>query len=218
MILNTYKKYAAIAALNYISFDSIIGIGSGSTISYFIQALSTIKDRVIGVISSSYNTTFILKKYGIKVFDLNTISTSITYIDSADEINNNMEVVKGGGAALTKEKIIASVSKKFVCIIDKTKQVNKLGFFPLPLEIIPISYSYIAQEIFKLGGIPKYRRGIITDNGNIIIDVYDLNLEFPILMENKINSLPGVVSVGLFSYRKPDLILIGAKNGVEIIK
>ncbi|MCW5197169.1 ribose-5-phosphate isomerase RpiA [Buchnera aphidicola (Stegophylla sp.)] len=212
-----YKKHAAIAALNYVSFDLVVGIGSGSTISYFIQVLSTVKNRLIGVISSSNNTTFFLRQYGIRVCDINTIFSPIIYIDSVDEINNNLESVKGGGAALTKEKIIASISKKFICIIDQSKQVHTLGFFPVPLEIIPISYSYIKQEIIKLGGVVKYRYGIVTDNGNIVVDIYNLNLECPILIENKINSLPGVVTVGLFTYRKPDVIVIGTKYGVKIL-
>ncbi|CAL4322544.1 ribose-5-phosphate isomerase RpiA [Buchnera aphidicola] len=217
MKFDQLKKNAAFSVLDYISYNSIIGIGSGSTVLYFIKALSNIKKNIFGVVSSSNDTTIILKKYGIKVFDLNTIPSLMIYIDSADEINYDMQMIKGGGAALTKEKILASSARQFICIIDKSKKVNILGSFPLPLEVIPFSYSYICQEIIKLGGIPKYRKGVVTDNGNIIIDVHNLNLNNPVMIEKYINSLSGVVTVGLFASRTADVALIGTYSGIKLM-
>ncbi|AAM67948.1 ribose-5-phosphate isomerase RpiA [Buchnera aphidicola] len=218
MNLNELKKKAAWAALDYIYPGTVIGVGTGSTVFYFIQALSTVKHLISGAVSSSNSSTVLLKKNGIRVLDLNTFDFLEIYVDSADEINNDMQMIKGGGAALTKEKIIAAMSKKFVCIIDESKKVNILGTFPLPIEIIPIAFSYISKEILKIGGQPKLRENIITDNGNVIIDVYNLFINDPISVEKKINSLPGVVSVGLFASRVADVVLIGTQKGVEIIK
>ncbi|CAL4324639.1 Ribose-5-phosphate isomerase A [Buchnera aphidicola (Protaphis terricola)] len=219
MYLNQLKKKAAWAALNYIVPGTVIGIGTGSTVSYFIEALSTIQNSFSGVVSSSNASTRLLKEKGINnILNLNIFSSLEIYIDSADEINTNMQMIKGGGGALTKEKIIAGMSKKFICIIDETKKVNVLGKFPLPIEIIPISISFISKEIIKIGGIPKVRKNVITDNGNIILDVYNLNIDDPISIEKKINLLPGVVTVGLFALRGADIVLIGKKKGVEIIE
>lgn len=215
---NQLKKNVAVAALDYIPSNSIIGIGSGSTILHFIQALYNCKKDIIGAVSSSHETTILLQKYGIKVFDINTISESIIYIDSADEVNTRMQMIKGGGGALTKEKIIAEISKKFICIIDNSKLVKKFDNFPVPIEIIPMSYSYISQKIKKLGGIPKYRKGFITDQGNIIIDVYNLNLSSPVDLERLINSFPGVVTVGIFAIRPADLVLISKDNEINVIE
>ncbi|AYN24663.1 ribose-5-phosphate isomerase RpiA [Buchnera aphidicola] len=218
MNLNELKKKAAWAALDYICPGTVIGVGTGSTVFYFIQALSTVKNLISGAVSSSNSSTILLEQHGIEVLDLNTFDSLEIYVDSADEINNNMQMIKGGGAALTREKIIAAMSKKFVCIIDESKQVNILGNFPLPIEIIPIAFSYISKEILKIGGQPKLRENITTDNGNIIIDVYNLYINNPILIEKKINSLPGVVSVGLFASRVADVVLIGTQKGIKIIK
>ncbi|AEO08752.1 ribose-5-phosphate isomerase A [Buchnera aphidicola str. Ak (Acyrthosiphon kondoi)] len=216
--LNKLKKKAAWAALDYIYPGTIIGVGTGTTIVYFIEALSTIKNLIYGAVSSSNSSTLLLKKQGIEVFNLKSFSSIAIYVDSADEINHRMEMIKGGGGALTREKIIATMAKKFVCIIDKSKKVDILGKFPLPIEIIPMALSYIFQEMIKIGGIPKYRKNVITDNGNIIIDVYNLSITDPVSMEKKINSLPGVVTVGLFAARSADVVLIGTQKGIKTIK
>ncbi|QFQ32227.1 ribose-5-phosphate isomerase RpiA [Buchnera aphidicola] len=219
MNLNEFKKKAAWAALNYISPGAIVGIGTGSTVFHFIEALSTIKHLISGVVSSSNASTILLKNKGISnILHLNSFHSLEVYIDSADEINNNMQMIKGGGGALTKEKIIAAVSKKFICIIDETKKVNILGSFPLPIEIIPIASSFIENEIIKLGGKPKIRKNVITEHGNIILDIHNLNISDPIAIEKKISLLPGVVTVGLFALRGADIILMGTKNSVKIIE
>lgn len=218
MKLDELKKRVAWAALDYICPGTVIGIGTGSTVFYFIQALKTVKHLISGAVSSSNASTLLLKKSGIEVLNLKKFNSLEVYVDSADEINCHMQMIKGGGAALTREKIIAAMSKKFICIIDESKKVNILGTFPLPIEIIPISLSYISKEILKIGGQPKLRKNVITDNGNIIIDVCNLHIKDPISIENKINSLPGVVSVGLFASRVADVLLIGTKNGINVIK
>lgn len=215
MNLNKLKKKAAWAALDYICPGTIIGVGTGTTVFYFIEALSTIKNLIHGVVSSSHSSTILLKKQGIEVFSLKNFSSLSIYIDSADEINHRMQMIKGGGGALTREKILATMAKKFICIIDKSKKVDTLGKFPLPVEIVPIAFSYILQEIIKIGGIPKHRQNFITDNGNIIIDVHNLCIKDPVSMEKKINSLPGVVAVGLFAARSADIILMGTKKGIK---
>ncbi|WP_422667321.1 ribose-5-phosphate isomerase RpiA [Buchnera aphidicola] len=218
MNINLLKKKAAWEALKYIRPNTIVGVGTGSTIYYFIEALSTIKHFITGVVSSSHVSTLLLQKQGIKVFNVNDFHSIDTYVDSADEINNKMQMIKGGGGALTGEKIISSMSKKFICIVDASKQVTTLGKFPLPIEIIPMAKSYIATEIIKIGGYPEYRKNFFTDNRNIIIDVYNLNIQDPIAMEKKINSLSGVVTVGLFFLRKSDIVIISAKNGIKTLK
>ncbi|QCI17222.1 ribose-5-phosphate isomerase RpiA [Buchnera aphidicola (Aphis helianthi)] len=219
MNLNELKKKAAWAALDYISPGTVIGVGTGSTVFYFIEALSTIKHLISGVVSSSNFSTILLKKKGFNnILNLNTFNSLEIYIDSADEINNDMQMIKGGGAALTKEKIIAAISKKFICIIDETKKVDILGSFPLPIEIIPIASSFVSNEIVKIGGIPKIRKNVITDNGNIILDIHNLHIYDPISIEKKINLLPGVVTVGLFALRGADIILMGTKNSLKIIE
>lgn len=218
MNLNELKKKAAWAALDYIYPGALVGVGTGTTVFYFIEALSTIKNLIHGTVSSSNSSTLLLRKQGIPVFDLNNFSSLAMYIDSADEINDQMQMIKGGGAALTREKIIAAMAKKFICIADKSKKVDVLGRFPLPIEIIPMALSYISQEIVNIGGDPKYRKHVITDNGNIIIDVHNLCIKDPISMEKKINSLPGVVTVGLFASRGADIALISTKKGIKIIK
>ncbi|WP_343153186.1 ribose-5-phosphate isomerase RpiA [Buchnera aphidicola] len=217
MKIDELKKKAALTAIKYIKENSIVGIGTGSTVSYFIKALSTIKKKILGVISSSISSSEKIKKYGLKILDLNKVFSPIIYVDGADEINEKMEMIKGGGAALTKEKIIAASASQFICIIDETKQVKTLGNFPLPIEIIPMSYSFIKNKIIKLGGIPKLRKNLITDNGNIIIDVYGLKILNPSILEEKINSFPGVVTVGLFSKIKADIVIIGTQSGVEVL-
>lgn len=216
MIQDQLKKAASIEALKYIKPGSIIGVGTGSTIMHFIYALSFIKDTIQGVVSTSLKTTSILEKIGIKVFELNEVKELSIYIDSADEINPKMQMIKGGGAALTQEKIVAANAKKFICILDESKQVKILGKFPLPIEIIPMSLNFVKREIIKkIGGIPKYRKNIVTDNGNIIIDIHNLKICKPISLEKSINLIPGVITVGLFSIRKADVAIIGTTFGIK---
>ncbi|XBC44983.1 MAG: ribose-5-phosphate isomerase RpiA [Buchnera aphidicola (Schlechtendalia chinensis)] len=214
---NELKKSVAMAVLDYIHPGDIIGIGTGSTVYYFIKALSTVKNLIRGAISSSNSSTFFLKKYGIPVYNLNDMKSLTLYIDSADEINFKLQMIKGGGAALTNEKIIASVAKEFICIADESKLVQVLGEFPLPVEIIPMATSCVLNKLKMLGGKPKVRKNVITDNGNIIIDIYNFKISDPIAMEKKINSFPGVVSVGLFAIRKADVALISTASGIKKI-
>ncbi|NIH16552.1 MAG: ribose-5-phosphate isomerase RpiA [Buchnera aphidicola (Periphyllus lyropictus)] len=217
MKLKKLKKKVALEVLKFIPKNIIIGVGTGSTISYFIDFLKTIRNKIIGAVSSSIKTTENLKKNGIKIFELNKINNLPLYIDSADEINRNMDMIKGGGAALTKEKIIASAAKKFICIIDETKEVKILGKFPLPVEVLPMSYKYVKKKLEKLGGIVKKRNKIITENNNYILDISNLYINNPFDLENKINNIPGVISVGIFSQRKPDVLLVSKINKVKVI-
>ncbi|QCI26065.1 ribose-5-phosphate isomerase RpiA [Buchnera aphidicola] len=212
------KKQVSLAVLDYIPYNAIVGFGSGSTVIHFIKAIVEKKKNFFGAVSSSYHTTIMLKKYGITVLELNTITKPIIYIDSADEVNFSLEMIKGGGGALTKEKIISAMSEKFICIIDESKLVQTLGVFPLPIEVVPIAYSYISKKMTDFGGKPRYREGFVTDQGNIIIDVYGLNLNCPINVEKTFNSIPGIVTVGLFSIQKPNLLLVGTKSGIKIFK
>jgi ribose 5-phosphate isomerase A len=213
------KKSAAEAALKYIPEDSVVGVGSGSTVQFFIQALTQIKHKIEGTVASSVATEQELKKLGIPVYDLNTVNTVAIYVDGADEVNDNFYLIKGYGGALTREKIIATVAKKFICIIDETKKVSVLGASaPVPVEVIPMARSYVAREIVKLGGNPVYRDGFITDNGNIILDVYNLNILEPIKLENTLNTITGTVENGLFAHRPADMILMATKTGVEILE
>ncbi|WP_343183419.1 ribose-5-phosphate isomerase RpiA [Buchnera aphidicola] len=217
MNLKKLKKKVAFEVLKFIPLKEIIGIGTGSTISYFLKYLKKFKNKIKGAVSSSTKTTNILNEYGIKIFYLNNINFLPIYIDSADEINKNMEMIKGGGAALTREKIIASSAKKFICIVDETKIVNVLGKFPLPIEVIPMAYKYVTYELVKLGGIVEKRKNVLTDNNNYILDVKNLFISNPKSLEKKINNIPGVVSVGIFSKRKPDILLISKKNKIKTI-
>lgn len=211
------KKAAARAALKYIKDDAIVGVGTGSTVNYFIDALADVKHKIQGAVSSSNVSTERLKAMGIDVFDLNSVDKFDIYIDGADEITQHKHMIKGGGAALTREKIVAAVAEKFICIIDDTKQVSMLGEFPLPVEVIPMARSYVAREIVKLGGDPAYRQGIVTDNGNVILDVYNLTILNPVELERQLNAIVGVVTNGLFADRGADIVLIGTNNGVEIV-
>lgn len=212
------KKAAAYAALEYVEKDTIIGVGTGSTVNHFIDALATIKNDIIGAVSSSDASTAKLKGYGIEVFDLNEVSELSVYVDGADEINAYNHMIKGGGAALTREKIVSAVAKKFICIVDDTKNVDILGAFPLPVEVIPMARSYVARELVKLGGDPVYREGVVTDNGNVILDVHNLKIAEPLKLENQINSIVGVVTNGLFANRAANVVLVGAEDGVKTIK
>jgi len=208
------KRAAARAALAYVKSDDIVGVGTGSTVNYFIEALAEKKHLIEGAVSSSDASTAQLKALGIEVFDLNSVDQFDVYIDGADEITEHKHMIKGGGAALTREKIVAAVAKTFVCIIDDTKQVGMLGDFPLPVEVIPMARSYVARELVKLGGDPVYREGVITDNGNVILDVYNLTILDPRKLETQINEIVGVVTNGLFAHRGADVLLVGTDDGV----
>lgn len=212
------KKAAALAAVSYVSEDSIVGVGTGSTVNHFIDALAPLKNKIQGAVSSSDASTAKLKALGIEVFDLNSVSELDIYVDGADEITEHMHMIKGGGAALTREKIVAAVAKQFICIIDDTKQVPVLGKFPLPVEVIPMARSYVAREIVKLGGDPVYRQNVVTDNGNVILDVHNLTILDPRQLEEQLNSIVGVVTNGLFAARGADIVIVGTESGVETIK
>ncbi|USD38098.1 MULTISPECIES: ribose-5-phosphate isomerase RpiA [Ferrimonas] len=218
MTQDEMKKAAGWAALEYVEDGSIVGVGTGSTVNHFIDALATKKSSIEGAVSSSEASTAKMKALGIPVFDLNSVDELSVYVDGADEINPHMAMIKGGGAALTREKIVAAVAKTFVCIADGSKQVDILGDFPLPVEVIPMARSYVAREIVKLGGDPVYREGVITDNGNIILDVYNMKIMEPAKLETQLNAIVGVVTNGLFADRGADVLLLGTPEGVKTIK
>ena len=217
MTQDELKKAVGWAALQYVQPGTIVGVGTGSTAAHFIDALGTMKVQIEGAVSSSDASTEKLKSLGIHVFDLNEVDSLGVYVDGADEINGHMQMIKGGGAALTREKIIASVAKKFICIADASKEVDILGNFPLPVEVIPMARSAVARQLVKLGGRPEYRQGVVTDNGNVILDVHGLEILDAIALENAINAIPGVVTVGLFANRGADVALIGTPDGVKTI-
>ncbi|MDN4714911.1 ribose-5-phosphate isomerase RpiA [Vibrio parahaemolyticus] len=216
MTQDEMKKAAGWAALKYVEKGSIVGVGTGSTVNHFIDALGTIKDDIKGAVSSSVASTERLKELGIEVFECNDVIKLDVYVDGADEINPAREMIKGGGAALTREKIVAAISEKFVCIVDDTKAVDVLGQFPLPVEVIPMARSYVARELVKLGGDPAYREGVVTDNGNIILDVHNMQITNPKEMEDKINGIAGVVTVGLFAHRGADVVITGTPEGAKL--
>lgn len=209
------KRAVAEAAAQRIEANSIIGVGSGSTVNYFIDALAKSADPIRAAVAASEASAERLRQHGILVEDANAVDGLAVYVDGADEINRHCQMIKGGGGALTREKIIAAMSQEFVCIVDESKSVTALGDFPLPVEVIPMARSYVAREIVKLGGIPTLRRDFTTDNGNVILDVHALNLGEPIAMERQLNDLAGVVSNGLFALRPADVLLIGTAEGVK---
>lgn len=211
------KKACAEAAIAYITEDSIVGVGTGSTTNYFIDALANIKHKIEGAVASSEASAERLKAHGIAVFDLNAVNEVPVYVDGADEANEHLALIKGGGGALTREKIIAAVAEKFVCIADCSKKVDVLGRFPLPVEVIPMARSYVARQLVKLGGDPVYREGFLTDNGNIILDVYNMSIVNPVAMERDINNITGVVTNGLFARRPADILLLADKSGVQTL-
>jgi ribose 5-phosphate isomerase A len=217
MTQDEMKKAAAYEAVKYVKSGAIVGVGTGSTVNYFIEALGSIKNQIEGAVSSSEASTERLKALGIEVFDLNSVSQFDVYVDGADEINADMAMIKGGGAALTREKIVAAVAKEFICIVDETKQVKFLGEFPLPVEVIPMARSYVAREIVKLGGDPVYREGVVTDNGNVILDVHNMQIAQPRKLEEQLNSIVGVVTNGLFAHRGADKLIVGTADGVKVI-
>ncbi|GAB4302091.1 MAG: ribose-5-phosphate isomerase RpiA [Thiohalomonadaceae bacterium] len=217
MTQDEMKQAVARAALEHVVPDTIIGIGTGSTANHFIDFLAEIKHKVAGTVASSVASAERLKKHGIPVLDLNEVSEISVYVDGADETNRRMQLVKGGGGALTREKIVAAASRKFVCIVDETKVVDVLGKFPLPVEVIPMARSYVARELVRLGGSPVYRDGFVTDNGNVILDVHGLQIQEPAELEARLNNIVGVVTNGLFALRPADVVLIGTPNGVTTL-
>lgn len=221
MTQDELKQQVAQAALDYIkpelTADAIIGVGTGSTANFFIDALAAYKDDFKGAVASSDATAERLKGHGIEVFDMNDVTQLSVYVDGADEANKKLELIKGGGAALTREKIVASIAKTFVCIADESKAVEVLGGFPLPVEVIPMARSAVARRIRDLGGNPVYREGVVTDNGNVILDVHDLQITDAKALETQLNNLVGVVTNGLFAARPADVLLLGTEAGVKTL-
>lgn len=211
------KQVAALAALRYLEDGMVIGVGTGSTVNHFIDALGPWRDRLKGAVSSSESSTARLRAIGIEVLDLNRTGDLELYVDGADETDRHRRLIKGGGGALTREKIVAAASRRFVCIVDESKVVDVLGRFPLPVEVIPMARSYVSRQMVKLGGQPLWRENFVTDNGNQIIDVHGLNILDPIALENTINGIAGVVSVGLFARRGADVVLVGGPGGVRTL-
>ncbi|WP_243038820.1 ribose-5-phosphate isomerase RpiA [Dyella sedimenti] len=205
------KRQAGEAAIRYVEDGAIVGVGTGSTVAYFIDALADLKDRIQGAVSSSEQSTAHLKRLGIPVLDLNATGPLSLYVDGADECDPHKRLIKGGGAALTREKIIAEASAKFVCIIDSSKRVDLLGTFPLPIEVIPMARSLVGREIARRGGNPVWRDGVVTDNGNWVIDVHGWQIADPVALESDLNQIPGIVAVGLFARRPADVVLVGDK-------
>ncbi|MFQ1047307.1 ribose-5-phosphate isomerase RpiA [Avibacterium paragallinarum] len=213
------KKQAAQAALQYVKPDTIVGVGSGSTVNCFIEALGTMKDEIKGAVAASKASEELLRKQGIEVFSANEVSSLDIYVDGADEINPQKMMIKGGGAALTREKIVAALAKKFICIVDQSKQVDVLGStFALPVEVIPMARSQVGRKLVSLGGSPEYREGVVTDNGNVILDVYNFPILNPIEMEKTLNNVAGVVTNGIFALRGADIVIVGTPQGTEIIE
>ncbi|MDP9140285.1 MAG: ribose-5-phosphate isomerase RpiA [Pseudomonadota bacterium] len=220
MSADTAKRLAAEAALAYIEPGEVLGVGTGSTVNHFIDLIAErrLLSDIPGAVSSSNASTERLKKVGIRVLDLNQTGTLSIYVDGADEANKHLQLIKGGGAALTREKIVAAASRKFICIADESKLVGVLGKFPLPIEVIPMAQSYIGRELTRLGGHPVLRKDVMTDNGNVIIDVHNLSIVDPLKLEAEINSLAGVVCVGLFAKRPADVLILGGPNGARTLK
>ncbi|WP_424946974.1 ribose-5-phosphate isomerase RpiA [Candidatus Spongiihabitans sp.] len=218
MTIDDQKKIAAEAALEYVQNGDVIGVGTGSTANYFIAALATVKGKIDGAVASSEASAERLRGHGIAVMALSQTGDLPLYVDGADEATRHLHLIKGAGGALTREKIVAQASEKFVCIADHSKLVDRLGEFPLPLEVIPMAQSMVARRMVKLGGQPQLRAGFTTDNGNIIIDVRNLDIENPVELERRINQIPGVVTVGLFAIRGADVLLLGRESEVEVLK
>ncbi|MGC1182535.1 ribose-5-phosphate isomerase RpiA [Legionella sp.] len=216
--MSDLKVKAAKAALDYIEHETVVGIGTGSTVNFFIKELAAIKHRIDGCVPSSKATEVLLRTAGIPVLDLNSVHDLPLYIDGADEVMAHGEMIKGGGGAHTREKIVAQVAKKFICIVDDSKVVSRLGAFPVAVEVIPIARSMVARQLVQLGGDPEYREGFVTDNGNIILDVFNLTINDPMDLEERINKIPGVVDNGLFAHRVADVILVASNEGVTQLK
>lgn len=217
MTQDEQKRAVAAAAIQYIPIGSIVGVGTGSTANYFIDELAKIKHQIEGAVASSDATAQRLKEHGVEVLDLNSITDIPVYVDGSDEITEHLHMIKGGGGALTREKIVAAVARKFICIADQSKLVEVLGNFPLPIEVIPMARSYVAREIVLLGGQPALRQGFKTDNGNVILDIHGMRIMNPVELETKLNQITGVVTNGLFALRPANVLLLGTDNGVKII-
>ena len=215
MTQDEMKKAVATAALEYVTLGSVIGVGTGSTANYFIDALAGIKHKIEGAVASSHVSAERLKRQGIPLLDLNSVDELALYVDGADEANRYLQLVKGGGGALTREKIVAAVSKNFVCIADDSKLVEVLGKFPLPVEVIPMARNYVARQILTMGGQSVYREGFVTDNGNVILDVHHLAMSDAVKVEQQLNNITGVVTNGLFAQRPANVLLLGTKTGVK---
>jgi ribose 5-phosphate isomerase A len=211
------KKTVAQAALRYVVEDKVVGVGSGSTVNFFIDALATIKGRIEGAVAASEASAQRLKQHGIRVFDLNSVNELPVYIDGADEVTEHLHMIKGGGGALTREKIVAAVATKFVCICDASKLVPVLGKFPLPLEVIPMARSYIGRELVRRGGSPELRQNFTTDNGNLVLDCHGLTILNPPELERDLNNLPGLVTCGIFAIRPADVLLLAGPGGVRTL-
>lgn len=217
MTQDELKRLVGEAALAYVEDDTIVGVGTGSTVNHFIDALARIKGRIEGAVSSSEASTARLKAHGIPVFDSNAAGPIPLYVDGADESNRRLQLIKGGGAALTREKIVAATAERFVCIADGSKLVETLGRFPLPVEVIPMARSHVARALLGLGGQPVWRAGVVTDNGNLILDVHGLQIADPLAFETAVNQIAGVVTVGLFAHRPADVLLLGTDGGVQTL-
>jgi ribose 5-phosphate isomerase A len=217
MTQDELKKQAAEAALSYVE-GGIIGVGTGSTVNHFIDFLATIKGKFEGAVSSSEASTARMRQHGIPVLDLNAAGDLSLYVDGADESDHQLHLIKGGGGALTREKIVAAASEQFVCIADQSKLVDTLGAFPLPVEVIPMARSYVARELVKLGGTPVWREGFVTDNGNLVLDVRDLQITDPVALEQTVNNIAGVVTVGIFALRPADVLILGAEGGARTLR
>jgi ribose 5-phosphate isomerase A len=218
MSAESKKRAAAEAALIHVPDNEVLGVGTGSTVNFFIDALAARKVPIKGAVSSSESSTARLRQHGIEVLDLNAVGDFDVYVDGADEADPRLHLIKGGGAALTREKIIAAAARRFVCIVDDSKLVPVLGRFPLPIEVIPMARSYVARELVRLGGHPVYRDGVVTDNGNQILDVHGLKIVDPVGLEERLNQIVGVVTVGLFARRPADLLIVARDSAVETIK
>jgi len=217
MTQDELKQAVAREAMKYVVEDSVIGVGSGSTADLFIDELAKIKNRISGAVASSERSAERLKRHGVCLLDLNAVDELPVYIDGADEITEHLAMIKGGGGALTREKIVAAVAKRFVCIADESKLVAVLGKFPLPIEVIPMARAYVARQMVKLGGQPKLREGFTTDNGNIVLDVRGLSILNPTELETTLNNIDGVVTNGVFAHRGADVLLLGTKSGVRVL-
>jgi ribose 5-phosphate isomerase A len=217
MTQDEMKKMVAKAALDYVEAGSVIGIGTGSTANHFIDCLADVKHKIDGTVASSNSSAARLTGHGIPVMELNDAAELSVYIDGADEANRYLQLIKGGGGALTREKIVAAASRKFICIGDESKLVDVLGTFPLPVEVIPMARSYVARELVKHGGQPVYREGFVTDNGNVILDVHNLKIMEAVKLEQELNDIPGIVTVGIFAKRPADVLLLGTREGVKTL-
>jgi ribose 5-phosphate isomerase A len=215
---NALKKAVARAAIAFVPDDSIVGVGTGSTANFFIDELAAIKGRIEGTVASSEASAERLKRAGIRVFDLNVVDDVPVYVDGADEVDRQLRMIKGGGGALTREKIVAAVAEKFVCIADASKLKDKLGAFPLPVEVMPMARSHVGRQLLRMGGQPELRQGFTTDNQNLIIDVYGLDMSDPVALEAAIDCIAGVVTNGIFARRAADVLLLGTSTGVQTLR